>query len=80
MKLPRNVSGKELLRRLEGFGYEPTRQSGSHVRATTLEKGQHHGTVPMHDELRVGTLNSIITDIAAHFGLDKAEVSQKLFR
>ena len=36
-------------------------------------------TVPMHDELRVGTLSSILSDVALHFTLSKADVIQKLF-
>jgi predicted RNA binding protein YcfA (HicA-like mRNA interferase family) len=34
MKLPRNLSAQELIKRLRGIGYEPTRQTGSHVRLT----------------------------------------------
>jgi predicted RNA binding protein YcfA (HicA-like mRNA interferase family) len=80
MRVPRDISGRELIKRLEVFGYLPTRQSGSHVRVTARGSGEHHITVPMHDELRVGTLNSIISAIAIHFSLDKAEVIRKLFR
>ena len=32
MKIPREVSGEELIRRLGGLGYKPTRQTGSHAR------------------------------------------------
>ena len=79
MKLPRDISGKDLLKRIECLGYAPTRQAGSHVRATTQQKGQHHVTIPLHDELRVGTLNAIISDIALHFSLSKPEVITKIF-
>lgn len=79
MRAPRDISGKELIKRLEAFGYLPTRQSGSHVRVTTKDKGEHHITVPMHDELRVGTLNSILSDLALHFSLSKSDIIQKLF-
>jgi predicted RNA binding protein YcfA (HicA-like mRNA interferase family) len=33
-----------------------TRQTGSHLRLTTLERGEHHVTIPRHTSLRVGTL------------------------
>jgi predicted RNA binding protein YcfA (HicA-like mRNA interferase family) len=79
MRLPRDISGKDLIKRLEAFGYFTTRQTGSHVRVTTSLAGEHHITVPLHDQLRVGTLNSIISDLAGHFSLDKAEVISKLF-
>ena len=79
MKLPRDVSGDELARRLRGYGCEVTRRSGSRLRLTSRLKGEHHVTIPAHAALRVGTLNSILTDVAAHFERDKAEVMRKLF-
>jgi hypothetical protein len=33
-----------------------TRQTGSHVRLTTRQDGEHHVTVPNHAQLRIGTL------------------------
>lgn len=63
MKIPREVSGEELIRRLGKLGYKPTRQTGSHVRLTRIsDKGEHHITVPVHKTLRIGTLNNILTD------------------
>ena len=35
MKIPRDLSGSELIKRLKKLGYTPTRQSGSHIRLTT---------------------------------------------
>ena len=79
MRLPRDVSGGELAKRLSRLGYEVTRQSGSHMRLTTQELGEHHLTIPDHDELRVGTLRSILRDVAEHFGLSLQEVVERLF-
>ena len=64
MKLPRDVSGVDLAKRLGRLGYEVTRQTGSHLRLTTRERGQHHVTIPNHDPLRVGTLAGILGDVA----------------
>ncbi|MFQ5632303.1 MAG: type II toxin-antitoxin system HicA family toxin, partial [bacterium] len=64
MRLPRDVSGEELVNRLEKLGYKKTRQTGSHIRLTTFLKGEHHVTVPKHKYLRVGTINNILNDIA----------------
>jgi predicted RNA binding protein YcfA (HicA-like mRNA interferase family) len=50
-RLPRDVSGVELSRLLEEFGYVVTRQKGSHLRLTTQERGEHYLTVPNHDSL-----------------------------
>lgn len=75
MRLPRDLDGSELIRRLRKLGYEQTRQSGSHVRLTRRSaEGEHHVTVPLHSPLRVETLNAILGDIANHLGLSKEEV------
>jgi predicted RNA binding protein YcfA (HicA-like mRNA interferase family) len=42
MKLPRDLTGSQLIKYLEVFGYQITRQIGSHIRVTTLQNGQHH--------------------------------------
>lgn len=36
------------------FGYQVTRQRGSHLRLSTAVGGVHHLTVPDHDPLRLG--------------------------
>jgi len=56
MRIPRDWSGDDLIKRLERVGYHPTRQSGSHVRLTYQgEFGEHHITVPRHRLLRIGS-------------------------
>lgn len=42
MKLPRDIGGMELAKKLQRFGYQITRQTGSHIRLTTQQKGEHH--------------------------------------
>jgi predicted RNA binding protein YcfA (HicA-like mRNA interferase family) len=79
LKLPRDVSGQDLARRLKPYGYEVTRQVGSHMRLTTQERGQHHVTIPAHRELRVGTLEYILASVAHHFGLAESELVLRLF-
>jgi len=80
MRLPRDISGDDLIRRLRQLGYEPTRQTGSHVRLTRVEGNEeHHITVPRHDVLRVGTLNSILNDVAEHLQMSKQELMRELF-
>ena len=44
MKLPRNCSGLELANKLNELGYEISRQTGSHIRLTTQQNGEHHIT------------------------------------
>jgi predicted RNA binding protein YcfA (HicA-like mRNA interferase family) len=81
LKLPRDLPGEELASLLRRYGYEITRQTGSHLRLTSTFKGsQHHITIPRHKELRVGTLNAILTDVAAYLGLDGDELARDLFQ
>ncbi len=79
MKLPRDVSGAQLVKALSALGYRPSRQSGSHVRLTCEQPQQHHITIPNHDHLRVGTLAAILSDVAAHHGLSREDLLEKLF-
>ena len=53
MKIPRDISGHDLVSYLKAFGYTITRQSGSHMRLTTDQKGEHHITIPNHDPLKI---------------------------
>ncbi len=79
MRLPRDLSGDDLVRHLKVLGYTVTRQTGSHMRLTTLERGEHHITIPQHKPLRLGTLASILVDVASHFDLSREELSEMLF-
>ena len=79
MKLPRDVSGADLVKALKTLGYQITRQTGSHMRLTTTEGGEHHVTIPNHDPLRIGTFAGILDSVAAHFGLSRAALVAKIF-
>ena len=79
MKLPRDLSGAELVKALARVGYKVTRQSGSHFRLTTDQPSQHHVTVPAHDRLKIGTLAAVLGDVAAHLKLDRDELLRRLF-
>ncbi|HLO86577.1 MAG TPA: type II toxin-antitoxin system HicA family toxin [Nostocaceae cyanobacterium] len=79
MKLPRDVSGLELVKSLACLGYEVSRQTGSHIRLTTQRNGEHNITVPAHDPIKIGTLNAILRDIASHHGLTRDELVILLF-
>ena len=64
MKLPRGVSGDQLVRALEHVGYSVIRQKGSHLRLRHIGPPAHTVTVPMHNQMKVGTLHSILTEAA----------------
>ena len=79
MKLPRDESGSSLTKRLKKFGYSVTRQTSSHIRLTTYENGEHHITIPDHKNIKIGTLNSILIDVANHLHVSKDELIRKLW-
>ena len=78
MKIPRDISGAELAGRLKVLGYAETRQSGSHLRLTTPENGEHHVTIPLHNPLKIGTLANILNDITNHFDMSREELLKKI--
>jgi predicted RNA binding protein YcfA (HicA-like mRNA interferase family) len=73
------VSGEDLASRLGRLGYRITRQTGSHLRLTTGQSGEHHITIPRHPALRIGTLSAIVSDVASHHHLDREAVLSLLF-
>ena len=78
MRLPRDWGGETLATLLKRYGYEITRQTGSHMRLTTQQGGEHHVTIPRHSALRVGTLNAILKDVAQHLELERDELLAEL--
>ena len=80
MKLPRDMSGDELAKALRKLGYVTTRQTGSHLRLTTSEHGEHHVTIPRHDPIKIGTLAGILQDVAAHFDVSREQLLTRLFK
>jgi predicted RNA binding protein YcfA (HicA-like mRNA interferase family) len=79
VKLPRDITGLELARRLTIMGYEISRQSGSHIRLTTQQYGEHHVTIPQHDPLKVGTFSAVLNDVAKHFSISRDDLIKRLF-
>lgn len=80
MRLPRDIGGEDLARLLKRYGYHITRQTGSHMRLTSTNRGdEHHITIPRHKSLRVGTLSSILKDISDYLNIDKEELIRELF-
>jgi predicted RNA binding protein YcfA (HicA-like mRNA interferase family) len=67
------VSGQQLVKALERAGWSVARQRGSHVR---MKHGDRRVslTVPLHRELKRGTLSGILNDA----GLDADQLRQLL--
>ena len=72
MKLP-IISGLDVIKRLKRVGFIATRQKGSHVRLEKFDgKKTIKITVPLHSELKKGTLNRIVKDAGlTHEEFDK---------
>jgi predicted RNA binding protein YcfA (HicA-like mRNA interferase family) len=49
MKIPRDISGPELVKALRVLGYVVDRQKGSHVRITTQLNGENHEVIPKQE-------------------------------
>jgi predicted RNA binding protein YcfA (HicA-like mRNA interferase family) len=79
MKLPRDLSGDDLVKALGRYGYVITRQRGSHIRLTTQRGGEHHITIPRHNPVRIGTLRGILEMVAGHIGIERDELQKVLF-
>ena len=78
MKLPRDVDGDQLVRALSRYGYAVIRQTGSHVRMKATDGSEFPVTVPQHTPLKIGTLASILDDVAGHAGISREELLEQL--
>jgi predicted RNA binding protein YcfA (HicA-like mRNA interferase family) len=79
MKLPRDLSGADLVKTLARIGYRVTRQTGSHIRVMLESPAQHHVTIPARDPLKLGTLAATLGDIAAHHEISRDILLDQLF-
>jgi len=75
---PRDITGAELAGALRQRGYQLTRQTGSHLRITTTDHGEHHEAIPNHRPIKIGTLRSILRSAAAHHQMTVSELLQRL--
>ena len=79
-RIPRDVSGRLLVQVLKRYGYAVTRQTASHIRLTCRIQGrEHHVTIPDHNYVKIGTLNSILNNLAAFWAKSKEEIVKELF-
>jgi predicted RNA binding protein YcfA (HicA-like mRNA interferase family) len=79
MRLPRDLSGEELIKVLcRYFGYRKVNQEGSHVILQTDTPQHHRLAVPDHNPLRLGTLNAILNSVARTKNVEKNDILDKL--
>lgn len=72
MKIPRNINSDNIIQLLKKYDYKITHQTGSHIRLTSnLEGTKHHIAIPGHKDLKVGTINNILSDISKYLEIEK---------
>jgi len=80
-KVPRGISGRELAKLLGRYGYEITRETGSHIRLVSkLRNKEHKITVPDHRPIKIGTLNNILNNLADYLKVEKKGLLSELFK
>lgn len=57
MKLPRDLSGTEIVKAFQRLGFAVVRQEGSHIR---MQRGATRITIPNHKAIAPKTLQSIL--------------------
>jgi predicted RNA binding protein YcfA (HicA-like mRNA interferase family) len=79
MKIPRDVSGRDLVQALcRDWAYRVVHQEGSHVVLETSEPTHQRLAVPDHPTLRVGTLSAILRAVAKHKGVQRQALLDSL--
>ena len=79
MKLPRDLSGRELVAQLgRAFGYRRLHQEGSHIVLETDLPRKHRIAVADHRVVRVGTLNAILHAVAKVQGVSKEDAVRRI--
>jgi len=80
-KIPRNITGRELAKLLSKYKYAFVRESGSHIRlVSTYQQAEHKITIPDHQQIKIGTLNNILNDIAEYLKISKQELINEIFK
>jgi predicted RNA binding protein YcfA (HicA-like mRNA interferase family) len=80
LRLPRDLSGHDLAKSLRRYGYQVSRQTGSHLQLKSNVRGSdHHITIPAHKALKLGTLSGIISAMAIYLEMDRSQLAEDLF-
>lgn len=68
------LSGRDLVKSLAAFGYQPSHQRGSHIILRQAGEPHHRLTVPDHPVIAKGTLAAI----AREMGMSAPDLAQHL--
>ena len=79
MKLPRDVSGRDLVKALcRDWAYRQVHQAGSHIILQTDTPQSHRISIPDHSPLRLGTFNAILRTVAIAKQVSKDDLLRSL--
>ena len=79
MKIPRDLSGQNLIKMMQQkLAYQIVTQEESHVILQKDNPFKHRIAVPNHKSLRIGTLNSILRTLSSHTEFTKEQLLQLL--
>ncbi|MBU2507108.1 MAG: type II toxin-antitoxin system HicA family toxin [Bacteroidetes bacterium] len=79
MRIPRDISADDLIKVLKKYGFEVTRQKGSHIRLSKItEEGSFSITIPNHSPIKIGTLNNILHQLSRILNIPKEELIEAL--
>jgi predicted RNA binding protein YcfA (HicA-like mRNA interferase family) len=72
VRLPRDLSGNDVVKALRRLGFEFSRQTGSHA---IMRKGPRTVVVPQHKAIKPGTLKGVLEQA----GVSPEELQQNLY-
>jgi hypothetical protein len=79
MKLPRDVSGADLAKRLGAWATKSRGKPAAICGYLPVSMVSTMSPFPITTPLKVGTLAGILGDVAAHFEISRDELIQRLF-
>ena len=80
-KIPRDISGRKLVKLLKKYKYEVTRETASHIRLiSNFKEREHKITIPDHNPIKIGTLNNILNDLTDYLKINKKILIEELYK
>ena len=74
MQKYKQLSGADVVKIFESYGFIVKRTVGSHARLTLVQgSGSTHITIPLHKILKIGTLHGIVKVFESCFGKEEFE-------
>ncbi len=79
MKVPRDISGERLANHLcRRWDYARVTQVGSHIMLRTEAPSGARQVIPAHNQIKVGTLSAILSQVAQHKGVTREDILRDL--